>query len=165
LRELVIFDLDETLVHATESALSRPSDFRCAAYFVYVRPHLSEMLASVANTFDLAVWSSSSRSYVNQVVAQVIPSSLSLKFAWSIDQCVQRVDPPSGGYVYIKDLRKVQRFGYPVERITIVDDSAEKVARQPRNHLKVSPFEGDANDVELLTLATRLLNRRTGQTR
>jgi carboxy-terminal domain RNA polymerase II polypeptide A small phosphatase len=59
----------------------------------------------------------------------------------------------------------VQRFGYPVERITIVDDSAEKVARQPRNHLKVSPFEGDANDVELLTLATRLLNRRTGQTR
>lgn len=61
--------------------------------------------------------------------------------------------------MYIKDLRKAQKFGYAVDRMTMVDDSAEKVARQPRNHLMISPFEGDANDKELLGLANRLQDR------
>ena len=160
LRDLVIFDLDETLVHATLTGLSRAADFKCGPYFVYFRPHLTEMLTSVAERYDIAVWSSSSRLYVDQVVAQIFTPNFELKFAWCVDQCVQRVDLHSGGYVYIKDLRKAQKFGYPVDRVTMVDDSAEKVARQPRNHLRVSPFEGDACDEELLVLTSRLLDRR-----
>jgi RNA polymerase II subunit A small phosphatase-like protein len=159
LRNLVIFDLDETLVHATEVALMRAADFKCASYFVYMRPHLSEMLTTVSALYDIAVWSSSSRQYVDQVVAQIFTPGVHLKFAWCIDQCVQRVDPHSGGYAYIKDLRKAQKFGYAVNRITMVDDSSEKVARQPRSHLMISPFEGDANDQELLGLANQLQDR------
>lgn len=158
MRNLVIFDLDETLVHATEVALPRGADFKCASYFVYVRPHLSEMLSIVGARYDIAAWSSSSRSYVDQVVAQIFSPGLNLKFAWCIDQCVQRVDLHNGGYVYIKDLRKVQKFGYALDRVIMVDDSAEKVARQPQNHLMIAPFKGEDTDKELLGLANQLMD-------
>jgi RNA polymerase II subunit A small phosphatase-like protein len=156
MRDLVIFDLDETLVHATTTPLPRAADFQCAEYFVYIRPHLDAMLADVAATHDMAVWSSSSRSYVDQVAARLFGSRFALQFAWCADQCVQRVDPHSGGYVYIKDLRKAQKWGYAVDQMTMVDDSAEKVARQPRRHLPITPFTGQASDTELLALAKRL---------
>ncbi len=113
MRNLVIFDLDETLVHATETELGRPSDFKCASYFVYVRPFLVELLEAVSPVYDMAVWSSSSQAYVDQVVARLIAPRFPLKFAWAVERCVQRADAHSGGYVYIKDLRKVQKHGYP----------------------------------------------------
>ena len=59
-----------------------------------------------------------------------------------MERCIQRVDAQSNGYVYIKDLRRVQSHGYLVERITIIDDSPEKIARQPRNHIRVKPYYG-----------------------
>lgn len=34
-RRLLIFDLDETLVHASEFALAHPCDFEVAPYLVY----------------------------------------------------------------------------------------------------------------------------------
>lgn len=138
-RNLLIFDLDETLVHSTTAQLPRPADFEWQHYYVYKRPHVSELLSQVSLFFDFAVWSSSSREYVDEVVERVFGTDYEVKFAWAIDRCIQRVHAQSNGYVYIKDLRKVQSQGYPVERILIVDDSPEKIARQPRNHIKIRP--------------------------
>ena len=161
-RKLAIFDLDETLVHATTVVLGRSADFECPPYFVYRRPCIEELLAAVTPLYDIAVWSSSSQAYVDAVVAQVLGSAFDVKFAWAEDRCVQRVDVRSNGYVYIKDLRKVQGRGYAVEDITMVDDSPEKVARQPRNHLQVKPYFGDVEDRELLAIADVLLHRAVG---
>ena len=151
-RHLVIFDLDETLVHATQATLDRDPDFRFEDYGVFVRPHLKSMLEAISPTFDLAVWSSATKPYVDSVVQHLFGNAGELKFAWSVERCVQRVDAKSNGYVYIKDLRKVQGQGYVVEHILMVDDSPEKVARQPRNHVRVSPFMGEKNDITLLEL-------------
>lgn len=41
---LIVFDLDETLVHATEVPLSSPEAFQAGPYFVYVRPFASELI-------------------------------------------------------------------------------------------------------------------------
>ena len=158
-RKLAIFDLDETLVHATTVALERSADFQCPPYFVYRRPCIAELLTTVAPLYDIAVWSSSSQAYVDAVVALVFGKAFDVKFAWAEDRCVQRVDVRSHGYVYIKDLRKVQGQGYAVEDITMVDDSPEKVARQPRNHLQVKPYFGDVKDRELLVIADELVRR------
>ena len=79
-----------------------------------------------------------------------------LRFVWSVERCIQRPDPYTNGYVYIKDLRKVQGQGYPVDLITLVDDSPEKARRQPRNHLLVRPFRGESTDTELLSLKGKL---------
>jgi RNA polymerase II subunit A small phosphatase-like protein len=158
-RNLLIFDLDETLVHATTEQLPRPADFKWQQYHVYKRPHVSELLSQVNVFFDFAVWSSSSCEYVDEVVERVFGTDFEVKFAWDIDRCIQRVHAQSNGYVYIKDLRKVQSQGYPVERILIVDDSPEKIARQPRNHIKIKPYVGQIDDIELLTLAVDLAQR------
>jgi RNA polymerase II subunit A small phosphatase-like protein len=158
-RNLLIFDLDETLVHAAPSTLSRVADFECPPYFVYTRPHVKQMLSAVAPFYDFAVWSSSSRAYVDLVVAKIFGGEFEVKFSWSVERCIQRVDTHSNGYVYIKDLRKVQSEGYDVSQITILDDSPEKIARQPRNHLKIAPYLGQDGDRELIQICELLLAR------
>lgn len=158
-RNLLIFDLDETLVHATTSPLVRPADLLWQQYHVYKRPHLVEMLEQASPFYDFAVWSSSSREYVDAIVDYVFGTAFPLKFTWAIDRCIQRVHPQSNGYVYIKDLRKVQSQGYQVERVVMVDDSPEKLVRQPRNHVQIPPYVGQADDVELLALAAALICR------
>jgi hypothetical protein len=45
-RELLIFGLDETLVHATTERLARAADFEYEKYFVYKRPFLVELLSA-----------------------------------------------------------------------------------------------------------------------
>jgi carboxy-terminal domain RNA polymerase II polypeptide A small phosphatase len=155
---LLIFDLDETLVHATTEQLGRTADFEYAPYFVYKRPFVFELLNAAKPLCDFAVWSSSSREYVDAVVAEIF-AGFDVKFSWAVERCIQRVDPQSNGYVYIKDLRRVQSHGYPVERITILDDSPEKVARQPRNHLRVKPYLGLEGDQELMAVAEELVLR------
>ena len=43
---LLILDLDETLLHATEEPLRRGHDFLMDPYAVYLRPFLSEFLTA-----------------------------------------------------------------------------------------------------------------------
>lgn len=161
-RNLLIFDLDETLVHATPFVLARAADFECSPLFIYTRPHVKQLLAAVAPFYDLAVWSSSSRAYVDLVVAQVFGAQFEVKFSWSVERCIQRVDTRSNGYVYIKDLRKVHSQGYDLSQITMLDDSPEKIARQPRNHLRVTPYLGQDEDQELKRICEILLMRAHG---
>lgn len=125
-RRLAIFDLDETLVHATTSRLQHAPSFELKPYFIFQRPFIRELLTATKPLYDFAVWSSSSSEYVEAVVEKVFGAEFEVKFAWAVGRCVQRVHPQSNSYVYIKDLRKVQSQGYPVDRITIVDDSPEK---------------------------------------
>lgn len=155
-RRLVIFDIDETLVHATMNKLPVEHDFVVGRYFIHERPHLRRLLEFASARFDLAVWSSSSTEYVAAVVERLFSQSHQLKFVWSVDRCTQRTDPKTNGYVYIKDLRKIQGQGYALDRVTIVDDSPEKIQRQPRNHLLVKPYLGEPEDNELLKVEAQL---------
>lgn len=154
-RHLLIFDLDETLVHARKEPLTRTADFTVEGYFIYLRPHLSTLLDTITPRFDLAVWSSASHEYVQQISNKLF-RDIPLKFVWSVERCVQRVDVHSGGYLYIKDLRKVQGQGYALEDITMIDDTAAKISRQPRNHIPIAPYHGEDGDTELLKLAQHL---------
>jgi RNA polymerase II subunit A small phosphatase-like protein len=155
-RHLVIFDLDETLVHATKSKLTLDHSLVVDSYFVYERPYVRELLRFASEHFDLAVWSSSAQKYVQAIVGHLFGTTYPLKFSWSVERCVQRVDPASNGYVYIKDLRKVRSQGYLVDQITIIDDSPEKIQRQPKKHIRVQPYLGNPADVELLAVQSAL---------
>lgn len=150
-RRLLIFDLDETLLHASKTRLAQPCDFEVGQYRVYQRPFARELIEFAAARFDLAVWSSAGSAYVAAMVERLFVG-VPLKFAWSAKQCVQRVDVRLNRYVYVKDLRRAQRFGHTLERINIIDDSPEKIARQPHCHLPVTPFMGAPDDVALLDM-------------
>jgi RNA polymerase II subunit A small phosphatase-like protein len=153
---LAVFDLDETLVHATKVQLPYPHSFKVGQYFVYVRPFARELISASASWFDIAVWSSSSEQYVEAVTAELFGTPHPVKFSWSVSKCVQKIDHRSNGYVYVKDLRKVIKYGYAVDEIIMIDDSPEKLQRQPTRHLCLPAFTGDPSDRELLIVIERL---------
>lgn len=154
-RPLLILDLDETLVYATEKELGSPPDFRIAHYSVYRRPHLSAFLDYCFTEFDVAVWTSASRTYASEVITQVF-GGRELRFFWSGERCIQRRDFNTHETYTVKDLRKVRRLGFSLEQVLMVDDSPEKLERHYGNHIRIAPFEGDVSDAELPSLAEYL---------
>lgn len=157
LRTLLILDLDETLVYASERLLDREPDHLVGPYFVYHRPHLHEFLINTAEHFDLAVWSSSSTDYANAIVHLAFPSQVELRFVWGRDRCVLRYDGEKQTTYYVKDLRKVERHGYDLQRVLIVDDTPQKCERNYGNAVYVPEFFGDPNDTILQPLAAYLV--------
>ena len=150
---MLILDLDETLVFGTEHPLPnlRP-DHQIGPFNIYRRPHLDPFLQTTARTYDLAVWSSASADYVRGVVAALFPDASRLAFAWASDRCTPRYDAERQERFWLKNLKKVRRLGYPLERVLMVDDSPEKLSQHYGNHIRVHPFTGDPADDELLRL-------------
>lgn len=153
---LVIFDLDETLVHATERPLAREPDFTIGPYLVYWRPFVEELLVDCARYCTLAVWTSATRDYAEPVLAQLIPLGVSPAFVWTQERCTHRYLPEEQSYGWIKDLKKVKKRGFPLERVLMVDDIPGNLARHYGNYVRVTPYEGDENDRELVLLARYL---------
>lgn len=153
---LLILDLDETLIHSREQPLATPYDFVAGPYFVYRRPGLAEFLGLVAASYRLAVWSSSSADYLATIVPQIVPPVIDLLFTWARERCVNRYHPELLERYWVKDLRKVRRFGYDLAQVLIVDDTPQKVERNFGNAVYVRPFEGDPQDRELFALGPYL---------
>ena len=151
-RHLLILDIDETLLFATEKPLAHLPDYVVGPYSVYKRPYVDDFLQAVAGVFDLAIWTSSGEDYAARVIRPLFPNSNVLKFVWSRDRCTRRFNHESQEDYWVKDLKKAVRAGFPIEQILVVDDSPEKLQRHYGNHVRVSPFTGGVHDKELLQL-------------
>ena len=151
-RALLILDLDECLIHGVSSPLHREADFRVGCYHVYRRPGLAEFLAGVFCHFEVAVWSSGTTDYVEAIAAKLCPSGFHWQFVWSRDRCTPRLDPETLETIYVKDLKKVKRLGYSLERVLFIDDTPQKMARNFGNAIYVAAFEGSDQDTELAML-------------
>lgn len=158
--KLLIFDLDETLIHSTETTLNVSHDFQYEEYFVYVRPHLHSFLKECSRYCALAIWSSADDAYVTGVSKLIVPSDIEMKFVWSRSQCwmkiVKREDEETGIHrkevLFIKPMEKVRRKGYKMKDLMIIDDSSFKVIDNPGNYHIIKPFVGNQDDIELLNL-------------
>jgi RNA polymerase II subunit A small phosphatase-like protein len=158
---LLVLDLDETLVYATERPLSRPADFGAGPYHVYRRPHLEPFLRSCVDLFRVAFWSSGSAAYVARVVPAILPAGVSPALAWSAERCVRRFDPDTREDYPVKDLRKLARAGFDLARVLAVDDTPRKLQRQYGNAVYVRSWYGDPDDNELDLLARYLATLHT----
>lgn len=154
---LLVLDLDETLIYASERVLEGVAwDFRAGGYYVYKRPHVDEFLSYCAQAFEeVAVWTSASRGYAMQVVAALFGADYPLSWVWASERCTRRFDPERMTYYWVKDLRKLKRKGYALERVIGVDDTPRKYERSYGNLVRVSMFEGEPDD-ELLALMAYL---------
>ena len=161
-KTLLILDLDETLIHATDKQLDyQPADFQVPPYFVYKRPFLHNFLQQVQQHFLLAVWSSASDDYVTEIVKKIFGEELTLlEFFWGRSRCTFRINPPmdeyrninlnySNHHHYLKTLKKLKRKGYNLKRILIVDDTPQKLSKNYGNAIYVKEFLGDPDDNEL----------------
>lgn len=149
---LLILDLDETLIHATESVIDFQPSFRFSKYNIYPRPFLLEFLTEATQYFKLAIWSSADDEYVDEVVKLVKPSNIVFEFVWARSRCTTRRNIELDKYVHEKRLKKVKKLGYTLERVLIVDDSPEKTRENFGNAIYIQPFEGAKDDDELLRL-------------
>lgn len=150
--KLIILDLDETLIYATESRLDYEPSFEVGHYYVYVRPFAKEFIEYCRTEFRVAIWTSSNEIYAEAIVHNLFGSEYPLEFTWSRNKCVQKFNPETHEYFFIKDLKKVRKQGYNLESIIMVDDSPEKLIRNYGNLVRVAPFFGKKTDEELLLL-------------
>lgn len=157
---LLILDLDETLLFANEQPLDQEHDFRVGPSWVYLRPFVNQFLEDCQVDFELAVWSSSGEDYLDAVLKAMLPDTIRLAFAWSRERCVQRFDPESKQRYFVKDLKKVKRRGFNLDRVLIVDDTPQNVERNYGNAVYVKPFFGDPSDDELRRLSRYLKSLR-----
>lgn len=154
-KKLLVLDLDETLLHATENRLAHEECFQLFNLFVYKRPHLDWFLSEMLNTFKVGVWTASGEVYAEAVVQQLFERN-SLEFVWTSQQCTLSRDWNTGEYATIKNLRKLKNKGYPLDSVIVVDDTPSKHRRNYGNLVTVKEFIGDQQDNELPFLATYL---------
>ncbi|MES2206811.1 MAG: HAD family hydrolase [Pseudomonadota bacterium] len=153
---LLVLDLDETLIYATETNLAHKPEWSFNEYVIYPRPHLNYFLQYCIANFEIGVWSSAGESYVSFITHKIFNDISMLKFIWSGKQCINK----STGIQNIKDLRKLRRFGFLTDEIIILVDSPEKVCRQSKNLLQISPFDGNLNDCELLKIIEKIESKK-----
>jgi RNA polymerase II subunit A small phosphatase-like protein len=91
-KPLLILDLDETLIHGSLHELGRPADMHVGPYHVYFRAGLLEFLARASARYRLAVWSSASSAYVEQISKRILADLPEPEFVWSRERCTRRVD-------------------------------------------------------------------------
>lgn len=150
--KLLILDLDETLIYATEEPLERRADFQTELYHVYKRPYVDEFLAFCRENFLVAVWTTAGAEFAQDVVEGVFPSDYPLQFLWSRERCSRTLNADTGERYLVKNLAKLKRKGYRLEEVLMVDDTPTKLERNYGNLIRVSEWLGDPADSELLAL-------------
>ena len=141
--------------------MERDPDFICGFYLIYCRPYLNEFFNEIVTTFRFGVWTSATENYMECVVKNIIPKEIELEFLFGRQRCTQVLDPNTGEMKWVKDLKKIKRKGYALDRVIMVDDTASNLERNYGNLLIVSPWRGSADNDELLYLG-KYLNKISG---
>lgn len=162
-KALLILDLDETLIHSCLTERGRKPDLLFENFMVYKRPGLDSFLNQMHKIFLLAIWSTGTDDYVNEIAQAITPDGCRFEFVWGRSRCTVRnvelkniSNKHTNTYDYIKPLKKVKRLGYSLKQTLIVDDSAYKCTDNYGNAIYIKAFEGDINDRELPKLANYL---------
>jgi len=145
-KKLLILDLDETLIYATEVRLPCDPDFVVGQYSVYKRPYLESFADYCFANFEVAVWTTSTESYASEIVEHIFGGERKLRFLWSRDRCTWIFDEDSYERIQIKKLEKVRRLGFRADSIIVVDDTPSVWKLSYGNLVKVDKFEGDPAD-------------------
>ncbi|MBN1567637.1 MAG: HAD family hydrolase [Acidobacteria bacterium] len=155
-RILIVFDLDETLVHSTSIESERLADFMYGDHYVYVRPHLNTLIQKCNEYYDIAVWTNGGEAYVSSILKQIIPPSIRLRFVWPRSMFVNGTPQSLDALREPKNLRRLIVNGHDPCKVLIVDDSPDESILAFGNVLQVQPYRGQPDDCELMLLSEYL---------
>ena len=155
-KKLLILDLDETLIFATENKSEREADFTVGQYFVYQRPFLNEFIEFCFEHFEVAIWTTATRSYANDILQTILKTDQKLQFLWTRERCTLSFDEEEREHYFVKRMSKIRRCRYKLESVIVVDDSPNVWKCSYGNLVRVNRFEGDQTDVELKILPNYL---------
>ncbi len=155
--KLLIFDLDETLIHGTEQPLERVADFQVAQFSIYWRPYVRELMLFCSDHFHVAIWTTATDDYAEAILKEICGSDYLFEFIWCRNRCTPKGEGFDGEFRWIKDLKKVKKRGWDLNQVLVVEDKPENLSRHYGNVIRIKPFEGDLGDVELKRLMPLLL--------
>ena len=157
--DIVVLDLDETLIYASEERLNKKTlkehVFRSydETYYIYERPYLATFMRYIANRYQIAVWTAATHDYasfiVNNILYQYIPRRNGLQFFYTREQS-NFSDRHTG---VLKNLDYLERRGL---RVILIDDNPD-VREQSAFVITVDPFEGQTKDDVLKQIVENVL--------
>jgi TFIIF-interacting CTD phosphatase-like protein len=155
---IVILDIDETLIHSVKESNSIPSDipsFSISGFRVLKRPYLDQFLENLMNDeyYDIGIWSAGTYDYVHEIANNIITDKSKLKFILTRNDCNEMMCKPlSKVRNHIKQGERGTLFPRSVHDFILIDDRDGVTGYDHLNHLKIEPFEGDSDDMELYHL-------------
>lgn len=129
--------------------------------WVKKRPGVDKFLAMCHPLYDLAVWSASSRPYIDAIVSHVIPYPL--VFIYDGHRCTYHAHFDWNGdksRMNLKKLCKVwrlRRYHYNRTNTLILDDDSETYMQNYGNSIPIAPYHGSDTDDEELDRVTLIL--------
>ena len=151
---LVVFDLDETLVHSrTEALPDRKPDFWWAGYAIYLRPHVHALLVQRFELGQAAIWTASDPDYAVPILERILRGPIAdFTHVFTRNDCLPG-DVPD---VPLKPLERLFARGADPARTVVVDNRPGTFAQNPANGIAVPDYLGDLGDNYLLDLAEEL---------
>ncbi|PKA46848.1 Mitochondrial import inner membrane translocase subunit TIM50 [Apostasia shenzhenica] len=148
-RNTMFLDLDMTLVHSKFMAPPERYDFivrpcredPAVAYYVLKRPGVHDFLRAAADSFEVVVFTASTKEYADLIVDWLDPEGKMIAHRLYRDSC-KDVDG-------VKNVKDLSGLGRDLEKVVIVDDKPRSYALQPENAIPVTPFVDDLADREL----------------
>jgi len=156
-KKLLIFDLDETLIHGAERPLERSADFSVGPFDIYERPHMRAFMSFCRKHFKVAIWTTATENYAETILHTICGDDYPFEFIWCRDRCTIKGESYDGELRWSKDLKKLKRLGWSLDQVLVVEDKPENLSRHYGNVIRIVPFEGDQNDIELRRLMPFLL--------
>lgn len=150
--KLIIFDIDETLIHSCDEWIGRQPDFISADKMIYVRPYAKEFINSLKSQYKVAVWSAAYGQYLYEIIDFLFGSSNQLEFIWDRTNCELLSNLEHCDY-FSKDLSKIKALGWSEDQFIIIDDKPENITDKNGNRVvAIKPYYGSVGDQELKAL-------------
>ena len=148
---MLCLDLDETLV-SSRAGCAPDGDFTIRftahnseyVYSVIRRPGLGDFLLSLAELYELAIFTYSIKQYADQIIQHIDQHNL-IKYKFYREHCA-RYKINDRQFIIVKDL---SRIGVPMDRVLLVDNTKSAGMWQPNNFILVESFFGDPHDRQL----------------
>lgn len=150
--KLLVLDIDETLIYSTLEKLGREPDFVVAPYFVYKRPGVDKFLETCLEWFEVGIWTSAAADYAEEVIKNLMGNISRVSFLWCRERCTRKFDYEAHREYYLKDIKKLKKKGYEIEKIIVIEDSRMATKRNYGNAIIVQEYRGETNDDELFKL-------------
>ena len=154
-RNVLVLDLDETLVHSSQDnqhfapeqgdrivVVELPSGGQQIIY-VKLRPHVETFLRQASALFEVVVFTAGVHSYAEAVMRSLDPHRDYHHHLLTRHHCTLMDS------AFVKDL---SFLGRPLSRVIIVDNSPVAYVLQPRNAVPCTSWFGDPGDCELLEI-------------
>ena len=157
---LVLFDLDETLIHCVGKINEHTDSYQHQVEVtlpmgkkvkigINIRPHLRSSLELIKKNYTIALYTASHQSYTDAILKLIDPNNEIFDFRLYRNNCIPTTI--EGKSFFIKDISIIEDF--PIEKTVIIDNSVLSFAYQLENGIPIVPYYEGEEDSELPILA------------